>query len=87
VAEILWTSFQETHITARHGVTAKQFDEAWHDRIDVAAARHRRHGPYYLSVGLTDGGRVVEMVWRWQHGLKELDLVWPVTACFVENGE
>jgi hypothetical protein len=78
VAEIAWGSWQRKHITERHGVSARDFDVAWHDpdRKDLATGRHVIRGVYFVSIGLT-AGRPLKMIWRWQG-----DMVWPITAYF-----
>ena len=89
MAEILWGSWQAQHIRRRHGVSAMDFDRAWHDpnRRDLGERRHHEHGPYYVSIGSARLGRPLTMVWRWQ-----ASAVWPITACFhvprvADNGE
>ncbi len=79
MAEILWGRWQVEHIARRKSVTREDFDEAWHDpyRQDLAAGRHKKHGPYYRSVGATSEGHDLAMVWRWQG-----KQVWPITAYF-----
>ena len=58
------------------------FDTAWHDpnRRDLAEKRHRKAGPYYVSVGWARVGRPLTMVWRWQ-----ASAVWPITAYFARR--
>ena len=87
MAVILWGAYQEEHITMRHGVSAEDFDEAWHDpqREEIDPGMHPQHGPYFRSLGYTDDGSLLEMVWRWQDQRLELDEVWPITAYFVEE--
>jgi hypothetical protein len=81
VAVIAWGPWQIEHITRRHGVTAQQFDTAWHDpeRRDLAEQRHERHGPYYVSIGGAAIGKPLKMVWRWQ---RREGTVWPITSFF-----
>jgi hypothetical protein len=81
VADIAWGPRQVEHITQRHGVSARDFDTAWHDpeRRDLAEELHEEHGPYYLSIGCAALGKALKMVWRWQ---KLGWTVWPVTAYF-----
>jgi hypothetical protein len=64
-------------------VTARQFQEAWDDpdREDLAEEDDPDWGPYFRSVGATSDGRLIEMVWRWQHQ-EEGTAVWPITAYF-----
>ena len=57
MASVLWTDFQEKHITKRHGVTAQEFDEAWHDRDAPRAGRHPKWGAYYEGYGYTNAGK------------------------------
>ena len=71
MTEILWGPYQEHHIAARHGVTAEEFEQAWIDRVDLLV----RQDDSYESVGATDGGRELYLVWRW-------DIQTP-TACFL----
>ncbi len=61
-------SWQAEHISRRHGVSATDFDTAWHDpnRHDLSKRRHLEHGPYFLSVGWARLGKPLKMVWRWQ---------------------
>lgn len=84
--DIYWTREQRRHIEKRHGVTAQDFEEAWDDpnREDLAEEEDPVWGPYKLSMGCTSGGRIVEMVWRWQgQGQDEgTRSVWPITAYF-----
>jgi len=82
VSSILWTGYQEKHITQRHGITATEFEEAWLNREDSFEGHHPRHGPYFESMGFTQSGRLLEMVWRWQ----DRD-VWPITAYGVDDQE
>ena len=86
MAWIVWEEWQRSHIHERHGVTEQVFDEAWHDRdrTELACEEHMEHGPYYRSMGLTYDGRIVEMVWRYQAQDEESQVVWPITAYFVE---
>ena len=79
MVDILWGSWQVEHIWRRHRVSQTDFDTAWHDpnRRDLAQKRHRKHGPYYVSVGWARLGKPLEMVWRWQESV-----VWPITAYF-----
>lgn len=81
VAEIAWGAWQREHISERHGVSARDFDVAWHDpeRRDLATAQYPRRGAYYVSIGLSAGGEPLKMVWRW-HDRGEV--VWPITAYF-----
>lgn len=83
MAEILWLAWQLRHIQARHGITAREFEEAWDDpgREDLESADQDSQGPYVLSVGSTSDGRVVVMLWRWQQR-PEGRAVWPITAYF-----
>jgi hypothetical protein len=84
MADILWLTWQVQHIERRHGVTARQFEEAWDDphREELAEESDVEWGSYFLSVGSTFDGRLLEMVWRWQHH-DAGDEVWPITAYFV----
>ena len=72
------------HITRRHGVSAADFDAAWHDpeRVDLAEEFHEGHGPYWVSIGAAAAGKPLKMVWRWQDSG---ETVWPVTAFFVSR--
>ncbi len=81
MAEIAWGAWQVEHITRQHGVSAKDFDTAWHDpeRRDLAEESHEEHGPYYVSIGCAALGKSLKMVWRWQ---KHESIVWPITAFF-----
>jgi hypothetical protein len=79
VTEILWGPYQEGHITARHGVTAEQFDEAWVDRVDLVV----RPDDSYESVGATDDGRELYLVWRWD--IFDPERVFPITAYFLPH--
>jgi len=85
MAEICWTSYQRSHIEVGHGITESEFAEAWHDpgREDLAEGMHGENGPYTKSLGSTELGRLIEMVWRWQYG-QEFEVVWPITAYEVE---
>ena len=69
------------HITRRHGVSAEDFDVAWHDpeRVDLVEELHERHGPYWVSIGSAAVGKALKMVWRWQG---RGGTVWPITAFF-----
>lgn len=75
MGDIIWTSYQQDHITKRHDVTATDFEEAWHDRNDIFENEHYEHGAYFESVGCTENGRILILIWRWQD-----DDVWPITA-------
>jgi hypothetical protein len=77
VTEILWGPYQEHHIADRHGVAAAQFEEAWRDRVDLAV----RADQSYESVGATDDGREVYLVWRWD--VRDPQRVFPITAYFL----
>ncbi len=69
------------HITRRHGVSAEDFDVAWHvpERVDLVEELHERHGPYWVSIGSAAVGKALKMVWRWQG---RGGTVWPITAFF-----
>jgi len=84
VAWIVWENWQRTHVSRRHGVTKRLFDQAWHDpgREELAKGKHKKHGPYYRSIGSTEDGRIVEMVWRYQDQDEASQIVWPITAYF-----
>jgi len=79
LADIFWTAYQEQHITKRHGLSETDFEEAWDDRVDTFEGNHP-NGTYFESVGFTNNGKLIEMVWRWQD-----EAVWPITAYFVEE--
>lgn len=81
MAGIAWGPWQVKHISKRHGVSAQDFDTAWHDpeRRDLAEQLHAKHGPYWLSVGCAALGKPLMMVWRWQ---QRDSAVWPITAYF-----
>jgi hypothetical protein len=82
VADIAWGPWQQEHITLRHGVSAQDFDTAWHDpdRRDLTTHHHPVNGTYYVSIGLASVGKPLKMVWRWQK--RRRDTVWPITAFF-----
>jgi hypothetical protein len=81
LADILWMTWQVQHIERRHGVTARQFEEAWEDpdREELAEEDDPAWGPYFRSIGSTSGGQLIEMVWRWQDE-DAGGQVWPITA-------
>jgi len=81
VAVIAWGPWQVEHITRRHGVSAEDFDASWHDpeRVDLLQGYHKRHGPYWVSIGCAALGQPMKMVWRWHDGV---ETVWPITAFF-----
>jgi len=79
VTEILWGPYQEHHITVRHGVTAEQFEEAWVDRVDLVV----RPDDSYESVGATNGGQELYLVWRWD--IFDPERVFPITAYFLAH--
>lgn len=81
MAEIVWGPYQVQHIERRHGVTAEQFDEAFHDplREDV----ERRPDGSTLSHAFTDTGRLLEMVWRYRGARRHA--VFPITAHVVDG--
>lgn len=83
MADILWQAWQARHIEARHGVSAREFEEAWDDpeRDDLSEEPHPEWGPYFRSLGATADGRLIEMLWRWQDHENGL-AVWPITAYF-----
>jgi hypothetical protein len=81
VTEILWGPYQVHHITDRHGVTAEEFDAAWTDRVDLLV----RDDDSYESLGATDEGREVYLVWRWD--IFEPSRVFPITAYFLPDEE
>lgn len=74
VTEILWGPYQEHLIAVRHGVTAEQFEEAWVDRIDLVV----RPDDSYESVGATNDGLELYLVWRWD--IFDPERVFPITA-------
>lgn len=76
---ILWGSYQELHITDRHGVTAYEFEQAWRDRTDVVV----RHDGSYESESVTDDAREVYLIWRWD--FDDPELVFPITAFFIDE--
>jgi len=49
------------------------------DRIDLVV----RHDDSYESVGATDDGREVYLVWRWD--IFDPERVFPITAYFLAN--
>ena len=77
MTEILWGPYQEHHITDRHGVTAEQFEAAWVDRVDLVV----RKDDAYESLGATDDGGEVYLVWRWD--IYDPSRVFPITAYFL----
>lgn len=77
VNEILWGPYQEHHIRERHGVTPEQFEVAWVDRVDLLV----RPDDSYESLGATDDGRELYLVWRWD--IFDPDRVFPITAYFL----
>ena len=79
MARVLWTDYQEKHITERHGVTAEEFEEAWNDRDQLKASKHPTWGAYFEGYGYTNAGRCLYLVWRWQVQ-KGGTAVWPITA-------
>jgi hypothetical protein len=83
MTDILWLRWQTAHIERRHGVSAREFEEAWDDpnREGLSEDDDPERGPYFRSIGATSEGRVIEMVWRWQRGA-DGDAVWPITAYF-----
>jgi hypothetical protein len=83
MADILWLKWQVQHVERRHGVTARQFQEAWDDpdREELAEEDDPEWGPYFRSMGSTSDGRLIEMVWRWQDE-GEGGAVWPITGYF-----
>ena len=81
MTEILWGPYQEHHIADRHGVTAEQFETAWVDRVDVVV----RSDGSYESLGATDDGREVYLVWRWD--VFDPSRVFPITAYFLPEAE
>ena len=87
MAVILWERWQKDHIIRRHGVSKEDFDQAWHDpdRQELEQRIDEEYGPYIVSLGYTEDRRLLEMIWRWQEQLPELDEVWPITAYFVEE--
>jgi hypothetical protein len=79
VAEILWGPYQEHHITVRHGVTAEELEAAWTERIDLQV----RRDDSYESVGATNDGRELYLVWRWD--VFDPERVFPITAYFLPH--
>ena len=77
MTEILWGPYQEHHITERHEVTAEDFEAAWIDRVDLLV----RDDDSYESVGATNAGREVYLVWRWD--ISDPEVVFPITAYFL----
>ena len=65
----------------RHGVTAEQFEAAWVDRVDLLG----RHDDSYESLGSTDDGRELYLVWRWD--IFDPARVFPITAYFLPEAE
>ena len=63
VADILWLRSQVQYIERRHGVTARQFQEAWDDpdREELAEEEDSEWGSYFRSVGAASDGRLIEM--------------------------
>ncbi len=84
MAVVIWIDWQDEHITRRHEVSAEEFEQAWEDRIDEEWKDHTEHGPYCVSVGFTDGGKPLRMVWRYQD--QQWQEVWPITAFFLKEG-
>ena len=79
--EILWGPDQEHHIVSRHGVSAEQFEAAWVDRVDLLV----RPDESYESVGATNEGAEVYVVWRWD--IFNAEQVFPITAYFLADDE
>lgn len=77
MTEIQWGPYQEHHIMVRHGVTAEEFEQAWIDRVDLVT----RQDDSYESVGATDDGRELYLVWRWD--INDPERVFPITAYFL----
>ena len=78
MTEILWGPYQEHHITSRHGVTAEEFEQAWVDRVDLLV----RQDDSYESIGATEDGRELYLVWRWD--IYDPERVFPITAYFIQ---
>ncbi len=87
MAIILWTEYQEAHISDRHQVSAEEFEEAWHDRAEADVGHDPDYGEYYEGFGLTNAGRCLYLVWRWQDQDEESGIVWPITAYEPEEAE
>jgi hypothetical protein len=67
---------------SHHGsprVTAEEFESAWVERVDLVV----RDDDSYESVGATDDGREVYLVWRWD--LFDPERVFPITAYFLPD--
>ena len=71
--------YQEHHIAVRHGVTGEPFEAVWVERVDLVV----RHDGSYESVGATDDGREVYLVWRWD--IFGPERVFPITAYFLPD--
>jgi hypothetical protein len=67
------------HILVRHGVAAEEFESAWMERVDLVV----RDDDSYESVGATDDGREVYLVWRWD--IFDPERVFPITAYFLPD--
>ena len=61
--------------------TAEEFEAAWVDRVDLVV----RADESYESVGATDDGREVYLVWRWD--TFDPERVFPITAYFLADDE
>jgi hypothetical protein len=70
-----------TSSTTTFDFTAEQFEEAWIDRVDLVI----RHDDSYESLGATDDGREVYLVWRWD--ISDPSRVFPITAFFLQQQE
>jgi hypothetical protein len=60
-------------------VTAELFEAVWMERIDLVV----RQDGSYESVGATDDGREVYLVWRWD--VFDPERVFPITAYFLPD--
>lgn len=78
--DFIWLAHQENHITAAHDVTFEEFVEAWSCKVDMADGDHIDHGPYTLSFGITENGRELDLLWRYNYEDEKLKVVWPCTA-------
>ena len=78
--KVLWTSYQQKHITERHNVTRAEFEQAWRDREQRPAIQDVEYGKYFVETGFTDQDRCLRLVWRWQGQETEKKIVWPITA-------
>jgi hypothetical protein len=78
MAEFLWIDWNLQKIDD-HNLSPEEVETAWENRVDVKKRTHPVQGPYFESLGPCPSGRIIRMIWRYNHQ-GDRDLVFVITA-------